>query len=141
VIFITYSDDEGMGFAQTYDISNFPKMIDSIKDKTQVFIEKEMTYDEEFNVWSTSAFAPIYYNDKYIGHIGIDMISDNFDNNLRNIKINALLLAIAIVFISGIFLPQIAYKFYLYLNSEDFKSVLKKRKLKKSIKKAIRENK
>lgn len=141
VIFLSYSDDDGMGFAQSYDISAFQKMIDSIKDKTQIFVEEEMTYDTEFSVWSTSAFAPIYYNDEYIGHVGIDMVDENFENNLYRIRINALLLAIAVVFIGGVLLPQLIYKFYIYLISDDFSAILKKRKLRRSIRKATRENK
>lgn len=145
VLFLIYTDTEGVKFGDEYDISPYPSMLNSIKDKSRTYIEKEVTYDQGFDVWVTSAFSPIYKDDKYLGHLGIDMFIEDFENNLYNIRVNALLLAIAVVFIGGIFLPQILYKIYLYFANEEFKALLKKRKLRKSIKKAIkkaiRENK
>jgi len=141
VLLLIYTDTEGVRFGDLYDISSYPIMINSINDKTKLFVEKQITYDEGFDVWVTSAFSPIIKNNQYLGHIGIDMFVGDFEDNLYYIKINALLLAIAVVFIGGIFLPQILYKIYLYFISDDFKAMLKKRKLKRSIKKALKENK
>lgn len=141
VLLLIYTDTEGVKFGDKYDISPYPSMLNSIKDKTQQYIEKKVTYDQGFNVWVTSAFSPILKDGEYLGHIGIDMFIEDFENNLYLIRVNALLLAIAVVFIGGVLLPQIIYKFYIYLTGDEFRALLKKRKLRKSIKKAIRENK
>jgi len=140
VLLLIYTDTEGVKFGDPYDISLYPVMINSINDKTKLFLEKQITYDEGFNVWVTSAFSPIINNEQYLGHIGIDMFVDDLEDNLYSIRINTLLLAISIVFIGGIFLPQVLYKIYLYIKSDNFKILLKKRKLKKLIKKALKGN-
>lgn len=132
-----FTNDIVVDFGYDYDASEFPYMLQSMRERRPM-VEPAIGYDAEFDVYLISAFAPIYKNAKYIGHIGVDMFVDDYNKNLLELSMNSILMAISISFIGGVVIPFLVFKFFGFIEDVEAR---KKRKVKRAIRKARKENK
>lgn len=123
-------------FGLLYDISNFPTMQKSL-ETMQPMVEENVSYNEKFDEYSISSFAPIYTdNGKYIGHVGISMFIENYHRILKNIIYESSMFTVAVVFISVILIPQLFL--LLIKHIAIYKKNKELNKVKKSIKRDIK---
>ncbi|MBX7058928.1 MAG: HAMP domain-containing protein [Leptospirales bacterium] len=101
------AQDELSSFASELDMSEYPVMQQAFADRSNM-VEKEFTFDSDFNVRSVSAYAPVYGPDGVmLGLLGIDMVDADMQAALANVTQLSVILtasAIAVALLTSILL-------------------------------------
>ncbi len=131
VKFIIDADEDVSYFGTIYDASSFPEMLQAI-DTDEIIIEKNISYDKEFDVYTISAYAPLHDKQgRQIATLGIDSGAQNYFSSIKKDGIMIAMLCIIIILLS-ISMPlaflRLKEKASLYKKLAISKKIIKERK-------------
>lgn len=65
-------------FSSQFNTSPFRYMQQALIERRSI-VEPEITYDPEYNLFSISAYAPIFDGSRFLGVVGLDLEKSNYD--------------------------------------------------------------
>lgn len=138
VYMIVSSDSED---SIEYNISEYPEMVTT--NTKRIPAVGDISHDPQSgdDIWSMTACAPLYNGDVYLGSVGIDMLLENYNNNIFYAKVYALMFTISVILIGGILIPYLIINLIDYISTGQLKHNIKIFKTRRAIAKAKRESK
>lgn len=65
-------------FSDPFDASPFPYMQQALAERRTV-TEPDITFDPDYNIYSISAYAPIFSDARFLGVVGLDLEKSDYD--------------------------------------------------------------
>lgn len=136
VLFLIDADEDVSYFRTQYDVSAFPLMMKSLFTY-QVLTEDEISYDQEFDTYSISAYAPLYDSNKnHIASLGLDSSAMNYNDKLKKQSLLIFSLSFTLVLLSLLFPISLTY---LYEKWKGNKHIRYSKKIIKTRRKAMKQ--
>jgi len=121
VSFIIDADEEIEFLGKKYDTSNFELMLESLFT-SEILIEQETSYDEEFDTYSISAYGPLYSKSKnHIASIGVDSSAESYYSILNKQKVLIFSLSLTLVLFSLLLPFSIIYLYEYFVSMKNIR--------------------
>lgn len=65
-------------YSATFDSTPFPSMQQALRERRTV-IEPDISFDPQYDMYSISAYAPIFSDERFLGIVGLDLEKADYD--------------------------------------------------------------